>query len=327
LSLPFAAGETYLVLDTETTGLDHKTEKLIEIAAVKVQGDTVIETFTSLVNPEKPIRHSSFLVHHITEEMVQQAPPITEVLPRFLEFMGDLPFVAHNALFDYSFISEAHKGIYGERLPNLRLDTYDMYRSVFPDEPSHGLNALLRRFGYNETVIHRALDDALCLAKVYPRLRELFEQKFAWQHSQLANVPYLLERYLRLQKASQLLQAEMADLKDIFRLYFIQGGHSITASTGEIMVSNYRRTYGYDEAKLWEVALQAGVAQKLYKLNPRALEKLLERKELAPEFQEAFQDCRLSMNESRGVHFIKPSTPEPSGDEPSPVEEVPSTPI
>jgi DNA polymerase III subunit alpha, Gram-positive type len=201
--------ETIIVLDTETTGLDHKTEKLIEIAAVKMQQGEIVETFTSLVNPQKPIRHSSFLIHNISEEMVQDAPPIDEVLPRFLEFVGDHAYVAHNAIFDYSFINEATKALYGKRFLNNRIDTFEMYRSVFPDEPSHGLNALLRRFGFDEDVVHRALDDAMCLAKVYPRLRELYEQKFSWQMSQIKNVNYLVERYLRIQKASQSLQAEM----------------------------------------------------------------------------------------------------------------------
>lgn len=298
--------ETIIILDTETTGLDHKCEKLIEIAAVKMQGTEIVETFSSLVNPQKPIRHSSFLIHNISEEMVQDAPNIEEVLPRFLDFVGDHAFVAHNAIFDYSFINEAMKATYGKRFANHRIDTFEMYRAVFPDEASHGLNALLRRFGFNEDVVHRALDDAMCLAKVYPRLRSLYEQKFSWQLSQLKNVPYLMERYIRMQKASQSLQAEMSDLKDIFKMYFQNGGAPVEASTGEVMVFNYRRSYSYDEKKIWEIATEAGVCERIFKLNPRALDKVVDRSDIDERFKEAFREARLSMHEARNINFLKP---------------------
>lgn len=306
--------DTYIVLDTETTGLDHKTEKLIEIAAVKMRGEEVLETFTSLVNPQKHIRHSSFLIHNISEEMVKDAPNIEEVLPQFLEFVGEYPYVAHNAIFDYSFINEAHKAIYGKRFLNNRIDTFEMYRQVFPDEHSHGLRSLLHRFGYIEEVQHRALDDAMCLAKVYPRLRMLYEQKYAWQLSQLKNVPYLVERYIRMQKASQSLQAEMSDLKDIFRLHFQNGGGPVEASTGEVMVFNYRRSYSYDEKRIWQIAVNAGVGDRIFKLNPRALDKLLGNPDLDDEVKEAFRDCQLSMHESRNINFLKPQIAEPAED-------------
>jgi DNA polymerase III epsilon subunit len=301
---------TLIVLDTETTGLDYKMEKMIEIAAVKLVDGEVVETFSSLVNPEKAIRHSSFLIHNISEEMVQDAPTIAEVLPRFLDFIGDHAYVAHNAIFDYSFINEACKAQLGHRFTNQRIDTFEMYRAVFPDETSHGLNALLHRFGYqDDVVLHRALDDAMNLAKVYPRLRELYEQKFAWRLTQLPHVPYLVERYLRMQKASHALHAEMSDLKDIFKLHFQNGGEAIEASTGELVTSHYRRTYSYDEKRIWDVALRAGIQAQIFKLNPRALDKVVDRSELDENFKEELRDCRVSMHESRTVTFVKPQSP------------------
>ncbi len=308
---PFPADDgTIIVLDTETTGLDHKTEKLLEVAAVKMKDGEILETFTSLINPQKPIRHSSFLIHNISEEMIADAPTIDEVLPGFLEFVGDHPYVAHNAIFDYSFINEACKALYNRRFLNNRIDTFEMYRMVFPDDPSHGLSSLLARFGFESTVIHRALDDAMALAKVYPKLRELFEQKYAWQFSQLKNVPYLVERYLRIQRANQLLQAEMNDLREIFKLHFQQGGAAVEATTGELMVFNYRRSYVYDDRKIWDIALEAGVHERIFKLNPRALDKLIDHGDVDPEIKERFREGRLSMHEARNITFIKPQVSE-----------------
>ncbi len=302
----YSPQDPIIILDTETTGLDHKTEKLIEIAAVKMHNGEIIDTFTSLVNPQKPIRHSSFLIHNISQEMVESAPNIDEVLPKFLEFVGEHSFVAHNAIFDYSFINEATKALYGKRFTNNRIDTFEMYRAVFPDDLSHGLSSLLRRFGFDPHVLHRALDDAENLARVYPRLRELYEQKYSWQLSQIKNVPYLLERYLRVQKAAQAMQAEMSDLKDIFKLYFQHGGASLEASSNEVMVSHYRRSYSYDEKRIWDIAMRAGVCEKIFKLNPRALDKLIDRADIDESFKEEFRECRLSMHEARGINFVKP---------------------
>lgn len=305
-----APNAPFVVLDTETTGLDHKTEKLIELAAVKIIDGEIAETFHTLVNPQKPIRRSSFLIHGIPDEAVAEAPTIEEVLPKFLEFMGDLPYVAHSALFDYSFINEPHKAMFeGKRFLNHRIDTFEMYRSVFPDDPSHGLSSLLARFNFDSHVSHRALDDAMCLAKVYPLLRKLYEQKYAWQLAQMANIDYLVERYLRMQKAIQVMQSEMADLKDVFKVYFQNGGQSIQTTQGETMISTYRRTYSYDDAKVWAIALEGGFQEKVFKLNPRAADKLLGSNKITPEQKELLLDARLSMNESRQVTFLKPQAP------------------
>jgi DNA polymerase III epsilon subunit family exonuclease len=298
-----------IVLDVETTGLDHRTEQIIEIAALKLENGIPVAHFQSLVRPTTIIRHSSFRIHNISEEMVAEAPTIDQVLPGFLEFVGDLPFVAHNAIFDYSFINEAMKTHLDKRFRNLRIDTFEMFRSVFPDEPSHGLSALLAKFGFEPTVKHRAMDDTECLAKTYPRLRSLYEQKFDWQLAQLKNVPYLLERYLRLQRSIQNLQAEMSDLKDVFKLHFLEGGKSLEATTGEMMVSSYKRSYDYDEDQVLPILQDAGLIRKAYKLNSRALDKLLENNHnplLTEDQREQIRSARRSMHESKQVNFIKP---------------------
>ncbi|MGE0201461.1 MAG: PolC-type DNA polymerase III [Candidatus Melainabacteria bacterium] len=309
------ADDVLIILDTETTGLDHKSEKLIEVAAVRLEKGEITETFTSLINPKKDIRHSSYLVHGIPQEVVDQAPPVEEVLPAFLEFVGDCTYVAHNALFDYSFINEACKSTLGHRFANPRIDTFEMYRSVFPDETSHGLSSMLAKFGFESDVKHRALDDAMCLARCYPRLRGLYEQKYAWQLAQLPNIEYLVERYLRLQRATQTLQSEMADLKDLFKLHFDNGGKSITGTTGETMIGSYRRNYSYDEGKVWEVALENGFPSKLFKLNPRAVDKLIDRGSISAEAREALIDARTGLHESRQVTFLKPQLPDEADEE------------
>ena len=319
------ANSPIIVLDCETTGLDYRTERIIEVGAVRLEGETVTATYSSMVKPDVPIRPSSFKVHQISDEMLADAPSEAEVIPELMAFIGDLPFVAHNAIFDYSFINEACKRTLDKRLTNRRVDTFEMYRLVFPEEASHGLSSLLDRYGFPPQVKHRALDDAQCLAWVYPKLKEMYEQKLAWQYSQLPNLPYLVERYLRLQKSVNMLQAEMSDLREVFKLHFAEGGQPITATTGDMMVSSYRRQYEYDEPALKSIIAMAGLENKAYKLNLKAVERLMDRSDVDEDVRRALKGTRQQMTEVKTVNFVKPteiSEKDAAVESGEPIEEV-----
>ena len=152
--------------------------------------------------------------------MVADKPTIEQVMPKILEFIDDYPIIGHNVIFDYSFINQACIDLYGHGIKNHRIDTQHMFREVFPEEFSHGLGSLAKRFHVEIEHRHRAMGDAKCLALAYPMLKELYDEKYNWQLSQIGNVNYLFERYLRIQQAVQTLQAEMSDIKSIFKVYF-----------------------------------------------------------------------------------------------------------
>ena len=211
--------QTYIVLDVETTGLDVYKERMIEFAAVKLVGNKITERFETLINPEQPIRYSSYLIHNISQEMVEDAPKLPEIMPKILDFIGEHPIVAHNVIFDYNFLNHASKIVYGKEILNRTIDSQALFKEVFPEEVSHGLEALMNRMGVEFTTRHRAMADAEGLALSFPKLLKLYEQKFNWQLSQIDKVPYLFERYLRIQNAIQVMQSEIADLKrEISRL-------------------------------------------------------------------------------------------------------------
>lgn len=92
-----------VAIDLETTGISPLIDKIIEIAAVKVTPDGV-SVFETLINPEIEIPPFTTDIHGITDAMVKDSPVICEVLPKFAEFVGDLPLVAHNAKFDLGFL-------------------------------------------------------------------------------------------------------------------------------------------------------------------------------------------------------------------------------
>ena len=108
--------EIEIVLDTETTGLDYTRERIIEFAAVRLENGKIKDEFQTLINPHQHIRKSSIAVHGITQDMVEDAPTEEEALPKILEFIGDYPIVAHNVIFDYSFLNEAKMRVFGEKL-------------------------------------------------------------------------------------------------------------------------------------------------------------------------------------------------------------------
>lgn len=298
--------ETYIVLDVETTGLDVYKERMIEFAAVKLVGNKITDTFETLINPEQPIRYSSYLIHNISQEMVADAPKLPEIMPKILDFIGEYPIVGHNVIFDYSFINQASKIVYGKEITNRTIDSQALFKEVFPDEPSHGLEALMNRMGVEYSTRHRAMADAEGLAKSFPKLIKLYEQRYNWQLSQIDKVPYLFERYLRIQNAIQVMQSELLDLKSVFKVYFEKGGEDVVASTGETLVYTSKSGYTYDFDKIRPCIDDIAGISKIVKVNSGLLDRMLSSKTLEKEVKEKLREARTGYSENRSVNVLKP---------------------
>ena len=298
--------EIEIVLDTETTGLDYTRERIIEFAAVRLENGKIKDEFQTLINPNQHIRKSSMAVHHITEEMVADAPTEEEVLPKILEFIGDYPIVAHNAIFDFSFLNEAKKRVMGEELKNPRIDTQIMFKEIAPDLESHGLEALTNRFNVELNNHHRAMADTMGLALAYPKLKKLYLQRLDWQRKQLENVDYLFDRYLRIQQSIATMQAELQDLKSVFKLHFELGGEPLEAETGEIMVYQSKQSFGYEFNDVKEVLESVGALEKAVKLNNGFIDRLCNGLSLSEEYKQIIRDARQELSETRNIQVIKP---------------------
>ena len=298
--------EIEIVLDTETTGLDYTRERIIEFAAVRLENGKIKDEFQTLINPNQHIRKSSMAVHHITEEMVADAPTEEEVLPKILEFIGDYPIVAHNAIFDFSFLNEAKKRVMGEELKNPRIDTQIMFKEIAPDLESHGLEALTNRFNVELNNHHRAMADTMGLALAYPKLKKLYLQRLDWQRKQLENVDYLFDRYLRIQQSIATMQAELQDLKSVFKLHFELGGEPLEAETGEVMVYQSKQSFGYEFNDVKEVLESVGALEKAVKLNNGFIDRLCNGLSLSEEYKQIIRDARQELSETRNIQVIKP---------------------
>lgn len=157
----------YIVIDTETTGLSAQKDQIIEISALKVKDGLMMDNYTSLVNPGIEIPKSSMKIHGITNEMVQNAPTIDEVIPKFLTFIEDKPLVGHNISFDLRFINS-----YLEKNLNKQLaDTMLISRRKLPTLPNHKLITLINHYNLGENQDHRSLSDCIYTHKVYENLK------------------------------------------------------------------------------------------------------------------------------------------------------------
>jgi DNA polymerase III epsilon subunit family exonuclease len=298
--------EILIVLDVETTGLDYQREKIIEFAAVKLINGVITEEFETLINPQQDIRHSSIKIHGITQDMVADAPNLEDVLPAILEFIGDYPIIGHNVIFDYNFLNQASKLLYGKEIINHIIDTQYMFREVFPEEFSHGLEALMNRMEVEFTTRHRAMADTKGLALAYPKLKQLYDQKYSWQQSQLKNINYLFERYLRIQQAIQTMQSELADIKSVFKIYFEEGGADIQSSTGELLTYNSKTSYSYDFDSVKETLEEIGAFGRAVKLNNGLIDRMIDGISLSEEKKIKLSNSRKDVSESRSVNIVKP---------------------
>ncbi|MCD7878632.1 MAG: 3'-5' exonuclease [Candidatus Gastranaerophilales bacterium] len=294
-----------IVLDVETTGLDYTKEKMIEFAAIRLENGKMKDRFETLINPEQHIRKSSIAVHGITEEDVKDAPTEAQVMPLILDFIGDYPIVAHNAIFDYSFINQASIRQTGKPINNARIDSQMMFKEVYPELESCGLESLMTKFNVEFSTRHRAMADTEGLAAAYPELKKLYEKKYAWQVQQLDNVDYLFERYLRIQQAVQIMQSEMQDLKSIFRLYFEKGGENIHSPNGEILTFQSKQSYAYDFVEIKDVLDEIGALPKAVKLNNNFVDRLIASNSLNQETREKLASARQMLSETRNIHIIK----------------------
>lgn len=164
----------YVVFDLETTGISVNDDAIIEISAVRAEGGNVVDTFSTLVNPDRRIPYGATAVNGITNEMVAEAPDIRKALGIFLEFIGDSVLVGHNIQsFDLKFVSYATGELFDYALKNDYIDTLYMARSCLPQLKHHKLTDIASHFRIDTDGAHRALADCLMNQKCFEEMAKL----------------------------------------------------------------------------------------------------------------------------------------------------------
>ena len=159
----------YAIIDIETTGSQPTQDKITEIAIFIHDGQQVIDQYSTLINPQRPIPFYISQLTGITDEMVQDAPKFYEVAKEIVEFTEGKVFVAHNVRFDYSFIKKEFADL-GYTFQRKTLCTVRLSRSLIPGLPSYSLGKLCKSIDIDLQMRHRAIGDAEATAKLFDKL-------------------------------------------------------------------------------------------------------------------------------------------------------------
>ncbi len=158
----------YVTIDIETTGFNLEKDNIIELAVCKVKNKRIIDSFTSFINPMKPIHKAVMEITGITDNMLKDADTINIVLNKLVDFIGDLPIVVHNADYVMKFI-EANTNI---KFQNEIIDTLALSKRKLPNLKNYTLKTILEFSGNSEVVLNRLIDYARVLPKIYETLKD-----------------------------------------------------------------------------------------------------------------------------------------------------------
>lgn len=191
----------FAVVDVETTGMRAGFgDRITEIAVAVVHGGRREIVFESLVNPERPIPRAICAITNITDEMVRHAPRFAELAERILAALSGRVFVAHNARFDWNFVSAELRRSRDLTLDGTRLCTVRLARRLVKGVRSCGLDNLCRFFGFHNGARHRAAGDALVTAELLHRLLGLAREEGARTLQDLAAIETRRARARRRRK-------------------------------------------------------------------------------------------------------------------------------
>lgn len=165
--------ENYTVIDLEMTGLDARTDAIIEVGAVRVCGGEMADTYHALLRTGRSLPEKVTEITGITEEMLQAGRDPEEAMAEFFAFVGEDILVGQNLIFDYSFLKQwavNHKLSFERNA----VDTLKLARRFLPQEQKKDLASLCRYFGVERERAHRALEDAIETYRVFEKLKETY---------------------------------------------------------------------------------------------------------------------------------------------------------
>ncbi|MBQ7059146.1 MAG: PolC-type DNA polymerase III [Firmicutes bacterium] len=210
--------DTYVVFDIETTGFNKETDSIIEIGAVKIRDERIIDRFSHFVDPERPIPEHITKLTSITDEDVRGQGTIREVLPAFLDWVCDSVLVAHNASFDTGFIANKNAKLGRAPMDLTIVDTLELARGLY-ELKRYTLDSVARHLGVELKSHHRAVDDAECTAEIFLRMLEDLREK---KITVLSQVNQYIHEHIDVKKLRAhhaiLLVKNQVGLKNLYKL-------------------------------------------------------------------------------------------------------------
>jgi len=171
-TIDYLKNNEFVVFDLETTGLDFMTNKVTEIGAVKIKNGVIVETFSTFVNPQQEISEEITKLTSITNEMVKEAPLLEDVMPDFFKFCKNCILVGQNVQFDFGFI-DYYSRQYSYVFEHEKEDTINIAKKHMFLK-NYKLKTIAEALNVPLINAHRAINDAICTAKVFIKLIEKY---------------------------------------------------------------------------------------------------------------------------------------------------------
>jgi len=166
----------FLVVDVETTGLSpERGDRVCEVAAVKLRGGAVVDTFSSLVDPQRPISSGAFAVNNISPQMLTDAPFFSDIANRLQSLLQDSVLVAYNAPFDVSFLQMEFQLIGAPKIRTPVVDALALARQLLSGLQRYTQENVARALGIPFPVRHRALEDSMITARLFTMLTSMLK--------------------------------------------------------------------------------------------------------------------------------------------------------
>ncbi len=198
---------SYIAVDLETTGLDPKADKIIEIGAVRVIDGLVTARYETFVNPYRKLEERVIALTGITDGEIELAPGIQTVIGEFLEFADHLPILGHHVIFDFSFLKRAAVNE-GKEFERQGIDTLKLARRFMPPDEKKNLKDACVYFGIKQEKSHRALSDSMAAHDLYQELKK----QYGSQEPEAFEPQALIYKVKREQPASKRQKEHLQDL-------------------------------------------------------------------------------------------------------------------
>lgn len=205
---------SYVSIDLETSGLDPKQDRILEIAAIKVVDGEVADTYETLVDAGMHLSERIVSLTGISEEMTKKGTEPSVAIRRCVEFIGDMPILGHCIHFDYSFLKRAAVN-HGLTFEKEGIDTLKIARKALPQLESRGLAALCAYYQIPLENHHRAMADAGATFQLYKRL----QQEFGEAMPELFEAKPLM---YQVKRESPATNAQKRHLKDLLKYHRIE---------------------------------------------------------------------------------------------------------
>ena len=168
--------DNYVLVDIETTGLSPRTDEIIEIGAIKVKENKIIDTYNTLIKIDRNLNPFITKLTGITDKMLETGKERDKALEEFVDFTGNEIIMGHNVNFDINFIYDKCLSYLDYYLSNDFVDTMRIAKHILPDIQNYKLGTLANYFGVDYRSAHRGLKDVEITYEVYNKLKDCYKK-------------------------------------------------------------------------------------------------------------------------------------------------------